>query len=242
MTVTDDDLDPGLTGDSAETDPSPSKDVTKSEFVPPKDGSYVPRERLNQVLAKVEALSKQIKEQNAPKPVSRKELLDKVNVGEITQYDADDIWQGQNEKRMVDQVETVVRDTAVATKLQDELSSYEKRVPELGDENSDLYRNVANEYQYLVHELGMPDGTSTTLAAVRSVVGPANALKKIDIKTQTGAGHPENSGSGDSGNQNPAGDKPQLSARQKDYYSNGIRMGAYKDWAEVHKELEGYQR
>jgi len=242
MTVMDEALDPGSTGKSTETDPSLSKDNAQ-EFIPPKDGSWVPRERLNKMNARIDDLSKQLekqeKEQNAPKPVPRKELLAKVDVGEITQAEADEVWQHEIETRVADQVETVVRDTAAATKLQEELTAYEKSVPELSDENSELYANVAREYNYLTQTLGMPDTTSTTILAVRSIVGPAHALKTVDIKKQTGDGHPENSGSGDGG-KNSTGSKIQMTDRQKDYYRNGIRNGAYADWDAAHKELAGY--
>ncbi len=242
MNVKVDAPDPDVPGDSTENNSPPSEN--NAEFKPPSDGSWVPRERLNKLSAKIDdlskQLSKQVEEKNTPKPVSRKDLLEKVDAGEMSQVEADEISEKQLEYRVADQVETVIKNTAVATKLQEELSAYENSVPELSDESSELYANVKREYQYLVQTLGMPDTTNTTLAAVRSIVGPANALKKIGIRKQTGDGHQENSGNGTSGSSNSGGKTPQMTTRQKEYYSNGIRNGAYENWDAVYKELKAY--
>lgn len=244
MTVAADDPKPGSTGDGEETDPNLSSEHQKTpEFIPPTDGSWVPRGRLNNLNAKVDQLTEQLeqeKKQNAPKPVSREKLLAQVDAGEISQAEADAVSEQQLETRVADQVETVIKDTAAATKMQQELSKYEENVPELNDEASELYGKVASEYRYMTKTLGMPDTLGTTLAAVRSVVGPAKSLKKIELKENKGENHEENSSGGGSGNENSSSSKVQLSARQKDHYRNAIRMGAYASWDAVYKELEEY--
>lgn len=243
MNVTADAPKSGDTDKGPETDPSLSKEKAK-EFVPPTDGSWVPRERLNNMSDENRSLraqlEKQEKAQNAPKPVPRADLLAKVDAGEMSQAQADEIWQGQIETSVADQVETVVKDTAAATRMQTELTQYETKVPELSNENSELYAQVKQEYRYMTQTLGMPDTTSTTLAAVRSVVGPVDKLQ-IEIKQNTGDGHPETSGGGGGGGNNqPNSEKVELTDRQKDYYSNAIKMGAYPDWKAVYKELAEY--
>ena len=235
---------PGSTGESTETDPSLSKDNAKNkEFVPPTDGSWVPRERLNSMSDENRSLraqlEDQVKKQNARKPVPRDELLAKVEAGDMSQAEADNIWQGQIESSVADQVEIVVKDTAAATKMQTELDQYEKTVPELSDESSELYAKVAKEYRYLTQTLGMPDVTSTTLAAVRSVVGPADSLKKVTIKKNAGDGHFE-TGGGNDGKKPGGADKIVLTDRQKDHYRKCIDNGLYPNWDAVYKELEEY--
>lgn len=231
----------------SEDDPTLSAENAKQkEFTPPKDGSWVPRERLNNLSAEVKDLrakiDEQAKVQNAPKLVPRDELLAKVDAGELTQAQADEQWQLQIESNVADQVEIVVKNTANATKMQNELAKYEETVPELRDESSELYGRVAKEYAYMTGTLGMPDTTQTTIAALRATVGPVESLKKVEIKKPNGDSHEETGSGSAGGGSGSNSDTPELSPRQKEYYRNAIRMGAYKDWDEVHAELKDYNK
>lgn len=247
MTVEEKDLKPGSTGENSETDPSLSKEKTQ-EFVPPKDGSWVPRERLNNLTADMNAkfssqqrrIDELTEKQNAPVEIPRSELLQKVDDGEISQAEADKVWEDQMVTKAAQSIKTVVEDTATANKLQSELAEYESKVPELSDKSSELYAKVAKEFQHFTNELGMPDTTSTTLAAVRSVVGPASKLKIVKVTKSDGENYEENSGGGDSGLKLNDDGTPKLTDRQKKHYGKCIDSGLYKDWDEVHKELKEF--
>jgi hypothetical protein len=248
MNVQNPDSDLGSTGDDKKIDPSLSEDNIgreKKEFIPPTDGSWVPRERLSDLSrnfnSKIELLEAKIneqeKKQNAVPPVSRAELLAKVDAGEISQVDADEQWEQQIKTGVADELETALSIHSQDQKVQDELSAYETTVPALTDADSDTFKRVAVEYDYMVSSLGQPQKPSTMVAAVRSVVGPLNALKK-DVKiTKKTESHEESGGSGGSGGNPDTDVKVKMSARQKEYYRKAIDKGIYKDWAAVNDEL-----
>jgi len=104
---------------------------------------------------------------------------------------------------------------------------------------SELYGKVVKEHRYFINELGMSPDTATTLAAVRSVVGPVDKLKIVKITQAASETYVETSGTGDGGSK-PQGVKISLTARQKDYYRRAIENGAYPDWNAVQAELKAY--
>ena len=214
----------------------------KTTFVPPTDGSYIPRERLNVVLDDNKDLKTRIRElesaKTAPKVYSSEELENAVLDGNMSREQVDAIKERQIEDRVTAKLTTALDDRSRVDKQNTQLRDYETALPDLAHEGSDLYNSVVAEYRYLVHELGQDDNDGTMVAAVRSVAGPLSAIKAASKLKKKVEPHQETGGG--SGKEETRRD--QLSPRQKDYYEQRIKDGLYKDWDAVHEELDNYNK
>ena len=221
------------------------------DFQPPRDGSWVPRGRLNDVLAKLDGVSRELQEvkkgqeeANAPPKHTRDELRAKVDAGDVSQASYDEYFARESENRVVQQVSTELDQRDKGKALSAELAAYEEAVPALKDNASEAYQRVAQEYNYALQTLGSPEGPGTMVMAARSVLGPLSSLRAKIPETnpqthgETGGG---TEGGQESGNAAPAITWDKLSARQKDFYERGILVGAYADRAAALKELTDHR-
>ena len=220
------------------------------DFVPPRDGSWIPRDRLNTVSAKLDGathrigeLEKQIKEANKPPEHTRDELLTKVEAGELTQAAYDEYFAVQSENRVTQQISTDLEQRDKNAAISTEIAAYEEAVPALTDTSSETYQRVAQEYHYQVNTLGQPPGAGTTAMAARSVLGPLSSLRARIPEANPGTHTEVGGGTGDSpGDAAPALTWEKLSVRQRDFYERQMRAGAIPDRAAALKELAEYQK
>ena len=233
-------------GKPSESTKSTDHTGDKTTFVPPTDGSYIPRERLNVVLDDNKDLKNRIRElesaKTAPKVYSSEELENAVLDGNMSREQVDAIKERQIKDSVIAEVKDVLTASSRAEKQNTQLRDYETALPDLAHEGSDLYNSVVAEYRYLVHELGQDDNDGTMVAAIRSVAGPLSAIraasklaKKVEPHKETGGG----SGGG-SGKEDTRWD--QLTPRQKDYYDQRIKDGLYADRDAACKELDNYNK
>lgn len=214
--------------------------IKKSQFVA----------ALNNVTTKVDALTAENQELRAaqqkrdePKQASLAELRKLVEAGELTQDQADGIWERQTEERITRKVAAQVGQSTDAQerarKVSSELQGFKELQPEVWDATSPEHAKVAREYQRLVDE-GQPATQATELAALRIAFGDLSTLRAsksarsgpADTHSETGGGRP------------PVHESTKdvlktLSPQQKEYYEAGIKAGRYpKGWADVKAELE----
>ena len=222
-----------------------------TDFQAPRDGSWVPRGRLNDVLAKLDGVSRELAEvkkgqeaANAPPQHTREELRTKVDAGELTQAAYDEYFARESEHRVVQQIGTDLDQRQKSATLSTELAAYEEAVPALKDTSSETYQRVAQEYAYALGTLGATEGPGTMVMAARSVLGPLSSLKarvpeaNPVTHNETGGGAGESAAAGE---KKPDLTWDKLTAREKDYYDRGIRAGAYADRAAALKELTDYK-
>lgn len=212
---------------------SPSEKI----FQPPNDGSWVPRARLNSVLEKQSLLEEQVKGLKKEQEPSREKLLQGVEQGEISQAAADAIWERSITDRVIEKVTGTV-DASQKVKDQQRLfQDYESAIPALSDPSSTEYKKASTEYNYLVDTAGQPEGWGTIIMSVRSAFGPIEALKTKLAATVVHETHQEIGGAGGGPKQKGSSRQSQLTDRQKDYYTNAMKAGAYSNWDEVYDEL-----
>lgn len=163
---------------------------------------------------------------------SRAELLQMVEEEQITQLQADKLWEEQITANVTQKVLGAVANNDSVKQVNHDLSEYRRLKPGIAKVGSDERVQVENEYQYLI-SIGQPNSVSTELTAVRNVFGPVEKLKKkIDLET-----HQEIGG----GSKPPSDEKDaikDMTARQKAYYQTRIDNNIYKDWDEVKAELK----
>lgn len=184
---------------------------------PPADGKWVPKERLDEVLASNKTLGERLAtlegrlterdRQSQTPPVTsappkeekiytRAQLQAAVSAGQITQDKADEIYFDQVERRLIGKVETITS-TAIGTltkqtTLESELAAYRTAKPEAFLDNGNADRaKVKAEFDYLTSRLGHASTVETELAALRAAFGPADKLRAVNERHQDPQSHSE---------------------------------------------------
>lgn len=184
----------------------------------------------------------------APKAYTKAELKAAVEAGQVTQEQADDIWDRQREAQITERAESaaldVVARTATKERIDADIAAYRQLKPEIMESGSDLREKITAEFKYLVsvgHPGRGPEAVPTQLAAIRAVLGPLDKLERAAAATRAQESE-EQVGSG--GAARPAGGGTSkklvdhLQGDAKDWYERGIRQGRYKDWDAVEAELK----
>mgnify|MGYP000379803830 FL=1 len=185
------------------------------------------------------------KTEDEPK-ITRAQLRVKVEANEMTEAEAEQIWEGQFERRLGQRIDTTVKtamgEAQAVNTVSAQIDAYSEVMPEVMTEGSGERQRVQEEYNFLT-STGAPDGLPTQLQALRAAFGPINALKKIkgerpdtshqDVGSGTGSG--DEGGTGMRTDGTPKG----LTARQRDYYTPRVGPGKYyPDWNAVVGELK----
>jgi len=234
-----------------ENDPEPKGDAegddkgtVPAKFVPPKDGSWIPRERLDEAvgkhrsradaaearLAALEAERAQEREEQKPQ-ITRAQLAEAVSKGQLTEEQAEARWEQQLEARVTKKVEkTVVAQNAQQqqlSKVDAVLKQYRDAIPDIAVEGSAARAKVTAEFNHLVDVLGEPNSPVTEAKACRMAFGAPERIKELTRERQNG--NPESGGGGGGGN-DPAPKKFEFSASQKVHYQSMIDAGHYTGW------------
>ena len=144
-------------------------------------------------------LEEQVKQKDEPERYTKQQLREAVATGQMTQDQADDLWDTQREAEITQKVVgAVTANTAqskAAERVDADLSRYKELAPDLMVEGSETRNEVAKRYQYLL-TIGAPPGPATQLAAANAALGPIDRLEKKGkgrVVTQT---HEETGGGG----------------------------------------------
>lgn len=230
---------------------------SKPAFVPPEDGSWVPKERLDEATGKLKdqlstqtGLLTEAREKAArlegqlatekPEPTyTRPQLLALVEEGKLSQGEADVAWEQQLETRIEKKFDKKLDQYTTAAQTQSQITAqvatYKELMPDLMRDSEDRSK-VQAEYQYLMG-IGQPPTVATELAAIRSVFGDIETLKKTKQSLKQAETYQETGGGGRPDDAKK-GVLKTLSQRETDYYEAGIKKGMYKDWAAVEEELK----
>ena len=179
-----------------------------------------------------------------PKVYTKADLKAGVDGGQITQEQADDIWDKQREAQITERAETIALETvtraATKERIDSDLKSYKRLKPEILDKSSETRGKIVEEFTYLVG-IGKPRDEATELAAIRAVLGPLEKLERAARASRSEDPHQEGGGSGSGERPKGGGGKglvDKLDARAKEHYEKGIKQGRYKDWKDVESELK----
>ena len=188
----------------------------EEKFVPPTDGSWIPKARLDQVLGSVDRLTAELaasrEQSNTSQPLSSHELTEAVLNGDLTQEEADAKRESAIEARVTATVTQTASVNAMAAKQQAELDRYIEALPELNREGSDLHNKLAAEYRHSVGDLGLPENNGTLVAAIRTVAGPLSTIKAVGDITRKVEPSPETGGGSGEG-----GSETKITLRQRSF-------------------------
>jgi hypothetical protein len=239
-----------LPDDQGSENEDPPAGDNAEKFVPPKDGSWVPRARLDEAVGKhasrADALAAELQREReerirleererlrstppAPK-ITRAQLHELVREGKITEEQADAEYEKQLQERIRSEV---LRDSDAKQRIKDRsntinalLAQYKESIPDIATPGTEARSKVESEYRYLVDVLGEPEGIETEAKACRSAFGPPERAKELtrrrrDTHQESGGG----SGSGDAPDKNK-----KLPERIRTHYEKLIRIGRFKGW------------
>lgn len=176
------------------------------EFIPPKDGSWVPRGRMNEAVEKATAplqqktdsliaenarLKEQISnkgtEQQNKKVYTLAELRAFVTDEKISQAQADSIFEQQQQDAVKLQIDTQVQNhlnnSDARHAVESQLNAYLEILPDMMTEGTENRKKVATEYNRLIGVFGLPEAksvqdTKLQVAACQAAFGDAAQLKQ----------------------------------------------------------------
>jgi len=171
-------------------------------------------------------------------------LLQLVDAGQISQAEADQVWENQIRLESREDVKTLLDDKEKMGRVGTEISEYRKYVTGLDEYGNENRNKVQTEYDALV-DRGLPNDPRTELAALKAVFGNISALQaKAEAKKATKEARETSQEVGGEKSETSASDSDvikNLTPRQKAHYER--LMGTYyKNWDDVRKELEDYAK
>lgn len=259
MTDVNNDSKPGSSGNEGPG----SSTGTGQEFVPPNDGSWIPRDRVNEMVSnavtaanansgrevselrgRLDALTEAQNKANAAPQFTDAQLRAQVDAGQMTEQEASDIRLQASLTAMEERLGSKMKAENAAANQQrlvtEGVEAYKAKIPAMMVPDSKERARVVAEYNFLV-SLGDPANNVTELKAMRAVFGEEKA---IGVKADgTPEHHQETSGSGggdenQGGSQTPDGAPAHLSPDERKYYGDQIQKGIYPDWKAVTDELK----
>ncbi len=183
-----------------------------------------------------------------PKEHTRAELRQAVAAGDLTQDEADAYHDRQAEARIDKTIKDAVTE-AVTTQnrgatIQTQRDRYIKLMPDVIKDGTEIRAKVEIEFNDLVRNHDMdPNSAQTELLAMKTALGPVEALRKITPNVET---HEETFGVGDEPNRGGGGETPgppkNITRDLADHYERLIAKGIYKGWDDpvITKELKRY--
>lgn len=240
------------------------------KFVPPKDGSWVPRSRMNEAVDKVrgELMSErearirleekvnqlsETKSKEAETAYTPAQLRAFVEDGRISQEQADSIYQKQQQQEIDRRIAKAVQESTARNEetrsVTMKLEAYKGLIPDLMSDGSQSRAKVAQHYRRLVATFGQqqPDSIGDQriqLAACEAAFGTVEDIqrrKSLDMTSESRETHQDSGSDSDSGVAESKVAR-RLDARQRSYYQRMIDNGFYKDWKEVEAELKYAKR
>jgi hypothetical protein len=250
--------------------------LTEEQVKAARDG-YIPLDRLNEATGKLRDENSQMREtlasleatvqalktspqQNQPaqepqqkREYSRAELRQFVESGEISQQQADDYWDMQQEakfdrklKAEISKIQKESSEQASLGDLRNTISKFSEIIPELTENGSEDREKVRKEFQRLTRVTGVPKPESRQdfelqVIALENVYGsPENARKRRQQQSKPSDDNlMEETPSHEEMPKSASNSKvlKSLNARQKAHYQKQISNGVYKDWKAVEAEL-----
>ncbi len=191
---------------------------------------------LAQVKGLVEGLKAGQQNQQKDTPVySRAELKRAVEQGKISDDEMESIWEQQVEKRIAAEVQKTTENTfgnaSREAQVSNQIAAYAEKLPDLRDKDSDAFRRVREEYDFLVSAGDPKDSLLTELKAIRAAFGPVDRIKRA--KANRPETHQEGSDRGGdfSRSQNDEDGAPgDIPARFRTFYRTQINKGIYNGW------------
>lgn len=248
--------------------------LTEDQIKKAREG-YVPLERLNEATGKLRDENSQLREsfssleakvqallerpaqtteqQPAQKEYSRVELKEFVESGQISQQQADDLWDKQQETKFERKLQKAIaqerennQQKTTVNDLKNTVKQYGEVIPDIFSAGSDERKKLKDEFNRLTRVTGVPKAESRQdfelqVMALENIYGSVEDVrrkKSQQIKHQEGnlmEDTPTHEATPDTTPDSKTLKK--LDGRKKQHYQKLIDRGVYKDWQAVEDEL-----
>ncbi len=200
--------------------------------------------KLAEVAGKLDGLSvSQSSKPTGPPQYTRPQLTQFVDNGQLSQADADRIYENQVEGRILSNVNKVVDQKFASAAMEntkagikDIIADYRKAIPALEDTDTPERRRAEAEYASLI-QLGLPQSDETEAAALRSAFGPVDKIVKgkqsLETHQETGSDADQDS-EGSTSDGVPKG----LPRYFIEHYTAQIANGRYTGWDDKTLKVE----
>ena len=230
--------------DKRETPPATGAKHQDGSGDKPDRSEWIPRARFDELVDQVRDLKGKLENppevKAPPREFTRAELAASVEKGDLTQDQANNLWERQIIKRADDSArETanqVVTDRETARSIDADMLRYKELIPAVMRDGTEEREKVAKEYRDLVAR-GSPKDRSTELAALRVVFGSIEKIEKAQSRSKPDVQSDEQTGAGGDTGGGEVEKVKGLTARERAYYTDQIAKGRYKDWDAVKEEL-----
>jgi len=244
-----------------EAPPEGESQEGKGEFKPPKDGSWLPRERVKEMIASAVSRAKdefsakieEIKAQGQAKAEPAREytkaqLSEFVEAGKLSQDAADQLWENQIVERAtrkaVDAATSAVASGNLQRTISQQMAEFKALIPDAWEEGTPEREKVAKAYRSLLTDGIKGSSEQLELQALKQAFGDPADIRRArsfgkngpqdSFEDSGGGGNRHRQGEDDGADGPPKG----LDSRQRAHYEKGIASGRYKDWSEVRAELK----
>jgi len=192
-----------------------------------------------------EGVGKKDKPADQPKVYAKAELKAAVEAGQISQEQADDLWDRQRETQIREAAKSdalsAVTGKQTKERVDADIAKYRQLKPEIMQAGSAERDRISEEFRYLVAN-GSPNNLATELAAIRAALGSLEKLEKA-ASAKRAADHDQQGGEGGDGKPKGGNSSKKLvdhlKGDAKEFYERGIKQGRYpKGWDDVEAELK----
>lgn len=247
-----------------EAPPEEESHEDKGEFKPPKDGSWLPRNRVKEMIAaavskakdefsaQVAPLIEAAKNEVKAAPVqqyTKAQLSEFVEAGRLTQDASDQIWENQIVERAtrkaVEGANNVVASRDQQRNVVQQMAEFKNLVPEAWEVGSPERERVEEAYAALKSTGIKGTKDELELAALFAAFGDPVKIRKARGFGRSGPAESfEDAGSaGRRGRGEEAEGPPRnITSEQRAHYERGIAAGRYKGWSDVKEELKFAQK
>lgn len=203
--------------------------------------------RLQQESDARKALEEKLNAQEVKKPqvYSRADLQTLVDNGRISENEMESILERQREAKIEEKVLRKVEERTAAMQqdamLEREFQRYKAVVPDVWKEGAEQRQKVSQEFAYLRSQ-GLPNSKATELAALRTVLGPIDALeKRFEVQRES---LQETHGATNDSPEGESSGPRNIPADLKSDYERLISRGVYSGWDDknLKEELALYRK
>ena len=219
--------------------------MAETEESPPSDEPRVPLSRAERMAENAAAKAREeakahyeaelAKRAETPKTWTRTELSTLVDNGDLSQAQADELYDRQRDAQVQKQIrETVDRGLTQQSRearVLAQIERYKELVPDVAGE-SETRERIAEEFRQLVDLGDDPKDYATELKALRAVLGP---VEKLQAQRRPLPSHEETGGEGE-GTTTTEGFPKDMPKKHREFYQKMLDDGFYKDMGAVKAE------
>lgn len=197
-----------------------------------------------EIEARMAAMEQKAPAAQQPQRYTRPILNAAVAAGQVTQDQADELWDNQNRADGLATATAVAANAVNAAQSKDrvekEIARYTKLEPGILKDGNDVRERVRSEFRYLVGLGDSAQSLNTELKAIRMVLGNIDQFEAARSGRADHESHRETGGGGGGGNHGAGGKSlyDQLDDASKQHYDKMLNAGQYKDKAEIEAELK----